>query len=133
MPDDRDAILQRLRESIGPYADLYPSVRRRMEEIAESSDPFVQQFNADMVEGFRLREQSKQASLAARFGLTPKETQVALHLAGGGSIADYAALHGVSEQTVRTQLKAVFAKTGVNRQSALAVLFLGRAGGARLA
>lgn len=128
MADDRDAVLRRLIESSGEYADLYPSVHRRMAEIADNNDPLVRRYTDDLVEAFRQKEAAQQAWIASRFGLTPKETQVALHLAAGGSIRDYAERQGLSEQTIRTQLKAIFAKTGVNRQSALAVLFLGRPG-----
>lgn len=129
MADDRDAILRKLRDSVGRYADLYPSLHRRMEEIADSDSPFVQQFNNDLVAAFRQQEAARQAWIAERFDLSPRETQVALHLAAGGSIREYAAAHGLSDQTVRTQLKSIFAKTGVNRQSGLAALFLGQAKG----
>jgi DNA-binding CsgD family transcriptional regulator len=37
----------------------------------------------------------------------------------GGDIASYAGLAGVTAATVRSQLKSIFAKTGVRRQSAL--------------
>lgn len=126
MADDRDAALRKLRDSTAAYAELYPTLHRRMAEIAASADPKVRRFTDDVAEAFRTQEQAQQAWIASQFGLTPKETQVALHLAGGGSVSEYAGEHGLSEQTVRTQLKAIFAKTGVSRQSALAVLFLGR-------
>lgn len=126
MADDRDEALRKLRDSTGAYAELYPTLHRRMADIAASDDPKVRRFTDDMVEAFRGREQAQHAWIASQFGLTPKETQVALHLAAGGSVSEYAEQHNLSEQTVRTQLKAIFAKTGVNRQSALAVLILGR-------
>ena len=56
------------------------------------------------------------------FNLTPAEAKVA-HSVGtrGGAVAASEAL-GLSSNTVRTHLKAVFAKTGTHSQSALAVL-----------
>ena len=38
-------------------------------------------------------------------------------LDGGGRVAEYARQNGVSAFTVRTHLKAIFAKTGVRRQA----------------
>lgn len=53
------------------------------------------------------------------FGLTPAEAQVAASLAAGGSLSSIAAERGVSLETVRTQLKTIYAKVGVSRQAAL--------------
>lgn len=55
-------------------------------------------------------------------GLTDAECRLALALADGASIEDAAAQGGVSHHTVRAQLRSIFAKTGVNRQSALAAM-----------
>jgi DNA-binding CsgD family transcriptional regulator len=57
-----------------------------------------------------------------KLGLTPTETQLALHLADGGTVASFAEIRGASPGTVRMQLKSIFAKIGVNRQSEVAVL-----------
>jgi DNA-binding CsgD family transcriptional regulator len=56
------------------------------------------------------------------FDLTPAEARVAGLLVEGKSVADIAALQEVTENTVRMQLKAVFGKTGVHRQSQLVSL-----------
>ena len=80
------------------------------------------QFNQDLLAAVSRQEVARRRGFVERYGLTAREARVALHLAAGGSVADYAAQYGLSEQTVRTQLKAAFAKTGVNRQSALANL-----------
>lgn len=55
-------------------------------------------------------------------GLTPAEARVAMHIGAGGSPSQVARLCKVSNDTVRTQLRAIFAKLGVTRQSELAVL-----------
>lgn len=60
--------------------------------------------------------------IRALFDLTPAEARVARAVAQGLSPAEIAARHAASQATVRTQLKHVFAKTGVTRQTELAVL-----------
>ena len=56
------------------------------------------------------------------YGLTQAELALALAIAEGLSPQEYADSRAISVHTVRTQLKAVFAKTGINRQSQLAPL-----------
>lgn len=62
-------------------------------------------------------------SLAAKLreflGLSPSEAWVAAALSGGRSLAEIALDRGVSELTVRTQLKAILNKTGCRRQGEL--------------
>lgn len=60
--------------------------------------------------------------LKQRHGLTEAESRLAMMLAEGGSVEEAASEGGVSQHTVRTQLRSIFSKTGVNRQSALAAL-----------
>lgn len=57
--------------------------------------------------------------LAAHFRLSPAETRVAAGIVSGRSLTDIAERAGLSRETVRAQLKAVYAKTGVNSQAAL--------------
>lgn len=59
------------------------------------------------------------ALLAKLFGLTSAEAALAVHLSQGRSLEDSAERLGVSRNTVRTQLRALFAKTGTTRQAAL--------------
>lgn len=66
--------------------------------------------------------------IAARYGLTPAESRVLQGIVSGSRTADIAARGGVALETVRTQLKAIFAKTGTNRQSALVRLAAGLEG-----
>lgn len=54
--------------------------------------------------------------LQGLFDLTPAEARVARALAEGKSLGAIAASSGVSPHTVRTQMRAIFAKTGVSRQ-----------------
>jgi DNA-binding CsgD family transcriptional regulator len=60
--------------------------------------------------------------LCAAFGLTAAEARLATRLASGLGIDAAAAPLGVSRETARTQLKAVFAKTNTSRQAELAAL-----------
>jgi DNA-binding CsgD family transcriptional regulator len=53
------------------------------------------------------------------YGLTPAEVRVALAIADGETIQHYAERRRVSRNTVASQLKRVFDKTGLRRQSEL--------------
>jgi DNA-binding CsgD family transcriptional regulator/PAS domain-containing protein len=64
------------------------------------------------------------AHLAAVYGLTPAEARMASALMDGRTLEDYAVEAGVSRETARWRLKAVFGKTGTRRQHALAALLL---------
>lgn len=59
------------------------------------------------------------AALRELFGLTEAEIRVAALLVGGYDRPSAARALGVSEQTLRTHAKAIFAKMGINRQSDL--------------
>jgi DNA-binding CsgD family transcriptional regulator len=59
------------------------------------------------------------------FDLTPAEARVARDIARGLGVPEAAVQAGVTEGTVRSQLKAVFAKTGTSRQAELAALLNG--------
>lgn len=59
------------------------------------------------------------ARIAARFGLTPSEAEVAAALASGMSRARIAQSRNVSVDTVKSQLKSVFSKMYINREAEL--------------
>lgn len=60
--------------------------------------------------------------LRQAFGLSPAEARLAADIGAGGEIGAIAARRGVSEGTVRAQLKSVFAKTSTRRQGQLVAL-----------
>lgn len=60
--------------------------------------------------------------LRALYRLSPMEARVAWLTTRSGSIGSAAKALGIAPETVRTHLKHIYAKTGVNRQSALAHL-----------
>ena len=53
------------------------------------------------------------------FGLTQAETTLALSLLDGNSLSEAANLSSVGRETVRSQVKSIFQKTGTKRQSEL--------------
>jgi DNA-binding CsgD family transcriptional regulator len=59
------------------------------------------------------------------FDLTPAEARVARSLAAGKSVEAIASDSGVSLNTVRTQVRGVFDKTGCNRQVDVVALLAG--------
>ncbi len=61
-------------------------------------------------------------SLQHRLGLTAAEAEVAAKLAQGASVAEIADSRSVSSETVRVQLKSIYAKTGVHNQAQLVAL-----------
>lgn len=63
-----------------------------------------------------------QRALRDAYGLSPMEADLAERLAAGQTPEEIAGERGVARETVRTQLRALFAKTGANRQSALVKL-----------
>jgi DNA-binding CsgD family transcriptional regulator len=65
------------------------------------------------------------------FDLTPAEASIATGLLQGLSVRHIAATRGVSEQTVRVQVRSVLAKTGASRQAEFVALMRGPVAGPR--
>jgi DNA-binding CsgD family transcriptional regulator len=114
----------------GALAIRRPSGRRPLSVIAVPSLPSVTfsagMFGAAVVLFIADPEASPPAAppemLSVLYGLTPGEARTALLVAEGLAPRQVAEALGVSLHTLRTVLKRVFAKTGVDRQSALARL-----------
>lgn len=64
-------------------------------------------------------------TLKQTYGFTTAEAEIACLLAAGRGPDAIAAARGSSVQTVRSQLKAIYGKTGTHRQAELAVLLRG--------
>lgn len=62
--------------------------------------------------------------LSQLFALTQAEAEVCRHMVGGLSALEIAEARGVAEGTIKTQFKAIYAKTGVHRRSELMRLAL---------
>ena len=123
----RDNHEERFFNELKEYATLYPSVIARLRSAADAGDPYVTKAVDVFAEVSRHSEASHVARCSARFDLTAAQARLALFLAEGGTIIEYAAAMGVKVSTVRTHLKSIFAKTGVKRQTELAILLLDRA------
>jgi len=80
-----------------------------------SAEPVAMIFIGDA----QTRRRPPQAVLAKLYGFSAAEGQLACALLAGDCIQDYARHMGVSINTVRSQLKSIFAKTGHARQAAL--------------
>jgi DNA-binding CsgD family transcriptional regulator len=72
------------------------------------------------------RPRPTQDILRTLYVLTPAECRVALLLSDGLAPRKIASIIGVSDNTVREQIKNIFSKTGVNRQGELIRLLLDR-------
>jgi DNA-binding CsgD family transcriptional regulator len=60
--------------------------------------------------------------IAKAFGLTPREVAVLFALAEAPGVAEMSEMLGLSAATIRTHLRALFAKTGTTRQAELVKL-----------
>lgn len=69
------------------------------------------------------KTQNENSVIALKFGLTSTELALAHTIARGISPREAAELRGVSINTVRTQLKSIYSKTGLHRQTQLAAIF----------
>jgi DNA-binding CsgD family transcriptional regulator len=65
-----------------------------------------------------------QELLRALYGLTPAECRVSLLLGDGHAPRKIANMVGVTDNTVRSQIKSIFSKTGVKRQGELIRLLM---------
>jgi DNA-binding CsgD family transcriptional regulator len=117
--DDTSKPEKSLVGSTWAYAELYPDIVRRLREVEQSKNPAVRKRLASLRAALKGREERRTEHMVKTWGLTPTEARLALYLAEGLSVAVYAQSFEVSVGTVRSQLKAIFAKTGVNRQGAL--------------
>lgn len=58
-------------------------------------------------------------TLRRRYGLTPSESMLALAIAEGLSLREAADMREITYETARSQLKSIFSKLGIHRQSQL--------------
>ena len=117
--DDSAVPMPTLSPALQRYAELYPSFRPRVKAILSSKAPEIRRRMAALTRVIQGREAARLQHLVSAYRLTRVEARVALHLIEGGDVASYAREAKVSIGTARSQLKSIFAKTGVTRQSAL--------------
>ena len=123
----RDNHKERFFIELKEYATLYPSVIGRLRAAAEAGNPHVIKAVSIFADVSRQSETSHITRCRARFDLTTAQARLALFLAEGGTVGEYAQAMSIKISTVRTHLKSIFIKTGVKRQTELAILLLDRA------
>jgi len=106
-------------ETLRDYARLYPEAKRRAVEIVTGVAGDYADMGMELVIEIEEDAAARIERLGRMFDLTASEALLALHIADGGSTADYAATRGITRNTVRNQLQAVFDKTGARRQTEL--------------
>jgi DNA-binding CsgD family transcriptional regulator len=87
--------------------------------VGNSHDLFMMASWAMVIVPISAPRDAQTSILEGLFDLTPGEARVARALAAGQEVEAAALNFGVSAATVRSQLKAIFAKTGTRRQSDL--------------
>lgn len=126
LDSDHQAALSRMLEdgaAAPPLTLLHDEVEITMLPVAR--DAAASHFNGRSVALVFARQPDRAQGLARRFLLTRAETRVTRQILAGHRPRDIAQASGVSIETVRTQLKAVFAKTGAQGQADLVRLAAG--------
>jgi DNA-binding CsgD family transcriptional regulator len=100
----------------------HPASAQVVDVIALPRHPLLSSFEPRAIVVLRGGEQTRselEPILTRAFGLTPAEAQVAARLANGEAREMIAAERGASLQTVRSQIKSIFAKLNVTREREL--------------
>ena len=100
-----------LRVQISPIRNSALQTSQRIAAVAFVNDPLR-------------THRPTQEVLRMLYGLTPAECRVALLLGDGHASRKIANMVGVTDNTVRSQIKSIFSKTGVRRQGELIRLLL---------
>ncbi|MGH1569386.1 helix-turn-helix transcriptional regulator [Methylobacterium sp. P31] len=107
---------------VPPSGDQPPAVAHVIPIRRMARDLFTFATSLVVVTPLCQRDPPPAAVIQGLFDLTAAEARVARFIAQGRTISDVAIKSGTSEATIRTQLKAVFAKIGVSRQAELVSL-----------
>jgi DNA-binding CsgD family transcriptional regulator len=119
-PEGETSVVKALRVPRAQRAALGLVIRPVPERGEGQHTPSAAVFISDPeLEGSASRE-----TLGQLFELTPAESNLAILLTRGLSLAEAAEIQNVSQHTTRAQLKSIFAKTGVSRQAELVRLVL---------
>lgn len=108
------------RNSAARYAILLQPNPRNSAAIPSESPPVV-----CFIFPLGRRRVASAQQLISLFGLSPAEARLARALCHGETLEEYAEAQSVKLPTVKTQLRAVFAKTHTDRQVALVNLIAG--------
>lgn len=97
----------------------------RTAPITEWSEPANRAAAVVVIRDSESRVQASHALMKRLYGLTPAESTLTLKLLDGLTVDEAAEELSISRNTARCQLRAIFAKTGVTRQTELLRLLLG--------
>lgn len=121
---DRKAVEAHVAKSkvVTDYARLYPAATQRTVDIVTGIAADYEAEGVSVVFEVHDAPEERIERLRTAFGLTASEAALALHIADGGDVGSYAEAKGITRNTVRNQLQAVFDKTGARRQAELVKL-----------
>ena len=92
-----------------------PLVQEEYDGISDPSGPYA----LVVLKSLNIEGPLSETLLHDLYGLTPAETRLSTMLLQGATLSEIAEQVAVSMNTVRTQLKSIFAKTGIKRQADL--------------
>jgi DNA-binding CsgD family transcriptional regulator len=104
---------------IADYARLYPATPKRLVEIIEQVADAYTELGIELIFEHQEVESVRSERLRSQYGLTLAEAAVALHIANGNTMQNFAEQRKLSRHTARNQLQQVFDKTGVHSQAEL--------------
>ncbi len=113
-------ICSAVRNSVARYAILLQPNPRNASDIPSETHPVV-----CFIFPLGRRRVASARQLISLFGLSPAEARLARALCHGETLEEYAEAQSVKLPTVKTQLRAVFAKTQTARQVSLVNLIAG--------
>jgi DNA-binding CsgD family transcriptional regulator len=131
--DKLRAVIAKARYERGPARSTFPALGDHGERAIvhlipitlTARDIFSRGYTLLVVTPVEMSVKVDDELIQGLFDLTHAEAAVARAICEGLDRVQTAARHGVSVETVRTQLKAVFDKTGVRRQAELVGLLRG--------
>lgn len=109
----------RVRSATGPAADSCAMTVIALPQVNKVQAAFNHPDLLVLVNNPTQRQACTAGDLMAVYAMTPAEARLAIGIASGLDLQGYAAQAQVSLTTVRAQLKTIFGKTGVRRQSEL--------------
>lgn len=106
------------------FRHAYPGAKERFEEIAAGAPDDLSEAVSHVIALLSRPETANVPAVTQFFDLTAAESRLAAWLMAGGNLTNYASEVGVSRNTARNQLQAVFQKVQVNRQAELVKVLL---------
>jgi DNA-binding CsgD family transcriptional regulator len=128
---DLSDLLLAVKRSVGPSGTAQRVLRREglamlLIEVhpvsAFASDYFSAGIAVVTLREVAISLSANAAALSEAFGLTPAEIRLAREIAGGQGLRAASASLDIGPETARSQLRAIFAKTGTSRQAELVAL-----------